>query len=389
MQSKTKLVIIHNLISPHPTPLFKELSRKYNLTVFYCAEREKNRIWEEQPKGLNYKILPSFSIRFWGKDLFTYFINLTIISELERLKPDVVVCAGWDIFAYQAAFIYCKLKGINFILWSGSTKYEKSWRRSISLPLVKTIVKGSDAYVAYGTRAKEYLVSLGANPQKIFISFNTTNLEKYQRLSGGFRKNKLKIRKQIGVINDRVVLFYGQLIERKGVGELLRAFKKVSFFVPHARLLVVGSGRQKEAYLKLAKSIGLGRITFLEDPGDEKVCKYYAIADILVAPSLEEVWGLVVNQAMASGLPVIVSKKCGSSADLVKDKWNGLIVNPKNRNELSSSIIRLLKSPGLRKTFAYRSRSLLKNFRPEVTVRGFNSAINASLKRTPLSRGSG
>src|SRR5688572_30104996 len=117
---KTKVVVIHNIVSPHVTKLFQELSKSVNLTVLYCSQGEENRNWKESVGGFRYKILPNFSIKIRGKDLFTYFINLTIISELKKAKPDVVILAGWDLFAYQVAFFYCKVRGIKVILWSGS-----------------------------------------------------------------------------------------------------------------------------------------------------------------------------------------------------------------------------------------------------------------------------
>ena len=166
MSKKVKVVLLHNILSPHVAPVFCELAKKVDLTVLYCAESELNRTWKEKPRGFRYKILKNFSVRIHGRDLFTYFINPTILSDLNKLKPDVIIISGWDIFSYQIAFFYAWFKGIKLILWSGSTKFENSWRRTVSKPLVSLIIKHTDSFIAYGTRAMEYLISLGANRKK-------------------------------------------------------------------------------------------------------------------------------------------------------------------------------------------------------------------------------
>lgn len=361
-----KIVLIHNIISPHTFPVFTELGKRVNLTVLYCAEKEENRIWKEKPKSFKYKILPNFSIKFKGSDLFTYFINLSIFKELNSLKPEIVIISGWDLFAYQAAFFYCKLRKIKIILWSGSTKYETSWRRTISKPLVKLIVNGSDAYIAYGTRAKEYLISLGANPNKIFISFNTTGIGKYSKLCVKYKRE-----------HKPTIVYYGQLIERKGADILIKAFFKLKGEFGNAKLLIIGSGQYKKSLEQLVGKLKLSDVKFIDNPGDDDVCKYYAVSDILVLPSREEVWGLIVNQAMACGLAVVVSDICGSSVDLVKDGVNGYVFKSENVNDLSNKLMKIIIDKRLLEKMKDNSRKFIEKFTPEKVVKGVIEAIES------------
>lgn len=364
---KIKVVILHNILSPHVAYVYKELAKKVDLAVLYCAEKEDNRKWKERPEGFKYKILPNLPLKFKGKDLFTYFINPTIISELSKMKPDVVIACGWDLFAYQIACAYCKLKGIKFILWAGSTDNERGLKRLLSKPLVKLIIKGSDAYIAYGTKAKEYLENLGAKKEKIFISYNTTDINKYKNLIDKYKKQISITKRQLGLEDKKIVMFYGQLIERKGPDFLIKAFKIAKQKNNNLSLLIVGSGNMRLELEALIKKLQLDDVKIAEDPGDEEVCKYYAAADLFVLPSREEVWGLVVNQAMAGALPVIVSDKVGSGLDLVTNDENGYIIPVGDEKILAESIIKILNDSRLQKKFSLQSRKKIKNFIPEKT----------------------
>lgn len=375
MKINQKVVIIHNIISPHVTPLFAELSKNFDLTVLYCSKSEDNRNWKEKPTGFRYKVLPSIQIKLKGKDLFTYIINFSIFSELNKIKPDTVVVSGWDILSYQLAFLYCKLKNIKFVVWSGSTKYERSWRRKVSTPLVKTMVRNADSCIVYGKRAKEYLRMLGVDKDKIFTSFNTTDLFNHVKRFKTERKNKLAIKESIGIKDGLTILYYGQLIERKGIRILLDAFNIIFHSNQRVNLLIVGNGNMKEKYMRYVKGKKIQNVFFREDPGDKKTAKYFAIADMFVLPSTEEVWGLVVNQALAVGIPCIVSSKCGSSADLIRDGINGYVVTP-NANSIAKALDSLIKSKETRNEFSKRSLELIKPFYPSETVKGFAKCLN-------------
>ncbi len=374
------VVIIHNIISPHTISLFRELAKKVDLTVFYCAEKEKNRRWKETPTGFNYKVLPNFSVKLQGKDLFTYFINPTVFKELSSLKPDVVMLAGWDLFAYQVAFIYCKLKKIKIILWSGSTKYEPSWRRTLASSLVRLIISASDAFVVYGQRAKEYLVELGANKNKIFVSYNTTDIDKYEELCRKYLTNKLMLKKSLELTGKRIILYYGQLIERKGADVLIKAFARVKDKIADLALLIIGSGVYKDELVDLSTNLNSSDVKFIDDPGDEQISRYYSVADIFVLPSREEVWGLVVNQAMVCGLPVIVSNVAGCSADLVKEGENGYVFRSGSVNDLTKKIFLILGNENKSREMGKVSHRIMDNFTPQKTVGGVLAAIKEVTK---------
>ncbi len=372
-RKKPNIVVIHNIVSPHVEPLFKELSKDNNLTVFYCAQKEDNRNWVKKPVGFKYKILPNFSLKIKGKDLFTYFINPTIVSELIKINPDVVIVSGWDLFAYQISFLYCLIKKVKLVIWSGSTNYEPSWRRSISLPFVKFMVRNANAYIAYGTRSRDYLVKLGAKKDEIFISYNTTNVIAYINDIDSQKRNIIKTR--LGLTNKKVILYYGQIIDRKGVDVLVKAFDIVHSKIKNSTLLLIGDGDSVNRIKFLINKLKIDNVVILPDVGDNKMVEYYKLADVFVLPSREEVWGLVVNQAMASSLPVIVSNSVGSGVDLVKNFKNGFIFDTDNVVDLAKKIYYVLTDEERRIKMCKCSSQFILNLQPNKTVVNFNNAI--------------
>ena len=220
---------------------------------------------------------------------------------------------------YQVAFIWGWIKKKRITLWSGSTINEKSWRRNLTKPMVKFFVKISTDFIAYGTRAKEYLIKLGANERKIKIFLNDVNKKYFQAQSKKITKQKKKLREKYGVVTEKNLLFVGQLIERKGVLDLLGAYKIFKKTHPKWGLIIVGYGQLEGKIKKIIKKEKLKDVCCLGFIEQYDLPEIYAVSNTLVLPSHEEVWGLVVNEALYSGLKVVVSNKCGCVPDLFTD----------------------------------------------------------------------
>lgn len=376
---KTKIAFIQNIIPPYMIPLFSQLAAlpQVDLQVYFMAASEKNRKWIPKLGGqFKYKVLPGFSFNFYTKDLFSYHINPSIIWELIRNDYDIISSYGYATFTSQIAFFYSKICRKPFTLWSESTINEPSFLRKVSLPLVKFMVRHSDALIACGTRAKEYLIHLGAPPEKIFIAYCTVDTDFFKWQSSELNVQRGKLRDELGIRNREVILYVGQLIERKGLKYLLKAYSQLKDEFDVA-LLIVGDGIERNELTDLCIKDSIQDVFFAGHKQLEELPKYYVISDIFVLPSTEETWGRVLNEAMACGLPVIATDKAGASADLVKEGVNGYVVEDKNIEHLYQAIKRILSHPELKQSMGSKSQQIIdSSFRIEHAIQGFISAID-------------
>jgi glycosyltransferase involved in cell wall biosynthesis len=382
-KKKKKVVLIQGLLAPYRLPIYQELSnnKDWNFEVWFMSRGGvKNRSWDTsifEKYNFIYRFLNGWTINVGKKDNYPFWLNPFIHFDLVKYKPDVVLMFGWDSLTSFLAHVSCRLLGIKFLIWSGSTINEVSWRRSLTIPFVKAHVRRADALIAYGTRAKEYLMSLGARKEKIAISYNTNDVDRYRKNALKYKKIKDKTIKDLGLTSKRIIIYYGQVIERKGADLLIKAFQKVKEKYPKSALLIIGSGPFKPDLEKYVSKKKIKDVKFIENPGDEKIGKYYAVSDLFVLPSREEVWGLVVNEAMASGLPVVVSDNAGCAVDIVKPGDNGYVFKSGSVNSLATCLEKVIKDEKKMRNMGKRSLEIMKSFHPKKTAKEITKKVNS------------
>ena len=330
-----KILFITNIISPYRIPLWNYLYRaeEFNFKVVALAEKEANREWrvaKEQIK-FNYQILPGFH-RFIRSRELPLHLNRGLWRVLRQYKPDTIITSGYDTPAYWQALLYCKFFKKKYILWNGTTLLSVGTTGGFIGRMKRVIVKGADRYITYGTKAAEYLVYLGAPERHIHVGVNTVDMD-------WFRGQVVELRQEEAFLKERAVypkfllLYVGQLIKRKGLFQVLKALAELND--PDIGLLVVGSGPQEEELRRFCRDQGLRNIYFEGFHQQGELPKYYALADVLIMPSFEEVWGLVTNEALAGGLYVLCSDRAGAAYDLIKEGCNGALFDPHNVEKLA------------------------------------------------------
>ncbi len=379
-----KVVIIQSLLSPYRYPLFDVLSYVYDLSVWFMGRRVKNRVWnisDIKYHLFKYRFLSGVTLNIGIEDNYPFWINLTTPIEIYKTKPQVVVIFGWDsLTSFLVVYFRFMYPSTKIIIFSESTKYELSWRRDITKPLVRSMLSRVDFCLAAGDRASSYLETLGVAGNKIAIAPTTNDVDKYVYLTDKYKKQREALRNAMGYNeNDVVVMFYGQLIKRKGVDLLVEAYSRLTQTCGYLKLLIIGDGKLLPDLIKKVSDLNLSDVTILPNPGDHAICKYYASADIFVLPSRNDTWGLVVNEAMCSGLPVIVSDKVGSGSELVKEGENGFVFKSDDVDDLVRVVNKLAEDEGLRRKFGKASSKIIQNFRPENTLKGYVEAIGRTI----------
>jgi len=379
-----RIVLLHNIITPHVNPTLARLARTpgIDLRVIFFSESEADRRWAvRRDLGFDYSIPPGWKFSLGGSDYATYHINPSVPRDLWRDPPDVVVSAGWDSFASESAYFVCRLRRIPYVIWSGSTVNEPSLQRTLTLPLVKTMVRGSAAGVAYGTRAKEYLVRLGARPERVFIAMNTVDVDTFRARSALSRDERAARRAALGLAGRRVIMFNGRLVPRKGADVLLQAYAALKPDLPDAGLSLAGYGPEEARLKALAASLNLSDVCFAGHVKLDEMPGYYAGADVFVLPSWGEPWGLVVNEAMACGLPVIATDQVGASIDLIREGVNGHVVPARDAAALARALRRVLADPERAAEMGRQSARLIAPVTFDAVAEGILSAIRCAVGR--------
>ncbi|MDZ7611971.1 MAG: glycosyltransferase family 4 protein [Candidatus Moranbacteria bacterium] len=211
--------------------------------------------------------------------------------------------------------------------------------------MVKYILKRTDNFIAYGTRAKNYLISLDAPKEKIKIIFHNVDIDKFSQESENFsRKEKNKLKEKLGIKTNKIILFSGQLIERKGIFELLNGFNNYTKLDSNVSLLVLGQGREKEKMEEIIRNKNIQNVFFTGFIQYNELYKFYSISDLFILPSREEVWGLAINEAMACGLPIITTHETGASVDLIEEGKNGYIIPSNNSKAITQAIQKVFQN---------------------------------------------
>lgn len=352
-----RIILITNILSPDRLPTYNILGGKKSIDfkVIFLAENEKNRKWkmygDKNRIKFQYDVLPGIHLYFSKMDWGLHF-NYGLFFKLIEYKPDVIVVTGYESPAYWAALVWSKIFRKKFVLWSGSTLTSGTMRNFFVNSVRKIFIKNADAYLSYGTLAKEFLIFHGAQPEKIIVGCNAVDVEWLKRENQRLVSEKERIKKQKGFPRLNI-LFSGQLIPRKGLPVLLDAFHKINN--TDIGLIVLGEGHEKEKYQKYCSENKIKNVFFEGYQPPEKLPEYYAIADVFVLPSQREVWGLVVNEAMVCRLPVICSEYAGIARDLMQDGVNGYIFNPHSIDSLFEKLQKILFNETLRRNMGEKA----------------------------------
>lgn len=375
---KLKVLLITNIIPPYRIALYKYIyqAENFDFKLIALAEKEANREWQiakDQIK-INYKVLPGIHKFIRSREIAIH-LNWGLGKAILRYGPDIVITSGYDMFAYWQAFLYCKLFKKKYILWNGTTLLSAGIINGFIGKVKQMIIGGADRYIAYGKKSAKYLTHMGASKGNIHVGINTVDMNWFRKKAKEFQEDK-NIRKKRSRYPKLLMLYVGQLINRKGIYQLCKALNELRD--PNVGLLIVGSGLQSRELKQFCKDQNLENVYFEGFQQQEALLRYYALADVLILPSFKEVWGLVVNEALASGIYVLCSNYAGAAYDLIKEGWNGILFDPHSIEEL---IILIQKAKEQVEDLRARRDAISKHacheFSIERSAQAFSNAVEA------------
>ncbi len=382
---KPRLVIITEIIAPYRVPVFNSLAEhgEVHLHVLFLAETDPMLRQWTIPKDeirFSYRVLPSFRVRLGN---FNLLVNRGLDAALRQARPDAILCGGYNYPSSWRAVFWARTRRIPFLLWTESNTADHRGRSAMVEYLKRKFLGLCRGFVVPGEASKLYLQQLGLPAELIFKAPDAVDNELFSQGARVARANSVSVRQRIGV-PERYFLNVGRLVRAKGVLDLLEAYANLDTEIRAAvGLVFVGDGGAKRELAERASLIRPGTVKFSGFVQKDQLAEFYALADALVFPTHSDPWGLVVNEAMACGLPVVASNVAGCVSDLVEDGWNGFVVPVGDVKAISSSMESLAKGDDLRNQMGERSLQRIQEYSPEACAAGLAKAALAVCGEKP------
>lgn len=330
-----KVIFATNIPSPYRVDFFNELGKYCELTVLYERKKstERDNKWvAEQANNFNEVYLnlePVGTDRSKGNALKDY---------IKEAKFDILILTNYVSPAIMRAIIYCKIHKIPYYIeYDGGFDKKETW---LKRQLKKYLLCSAKGHLTTADTHINYLKKLGVDENIIYkYPFSSIKASDIVEVSTSLKKRKMYYRKKLGIKEKHVILSVGQFIHRKGFDMLINA---ASNFGDEIGIFIIG-GKPTEEYLKMRNETKCNNLHFIGFMSKRELTDWYQAADLFAMTTREDVWGLVVNEAMAYGLPVISSDMCGAASEMVKNGYNGYIFENENTEQLTARLKKQLE----------------------------------------------
>ena len=309
-------------------------------------------------------------------------LDQKLVAALESYKPDVVAFAGYGLKPMRTAARWAKANGKGAVLMSATTEADHTrvwWREMWKRWWIR---RHCDAGFVGGTASRKYLAQLGMGNDRIWEGYDVVDNEYFARKADEARLKAQHFRDEAG-LPQRYFLYVGRLSAEKNLVRLLQAYRQYRAGESHPwGMVMVGEGANGGTLTALAKDLSLEDVVWAGFRQLYELPRYYALAGGFVLPSTSEPWGLVVNEAMACGLPVLVSGLCGSAADLVEEGKNGYTFDPYDVSEIAKRMSTLTSlGEAERAAMGQRSLQIVAGYTPETFAKKLTECILYSMTR--------
>jgi glycosyltransferase involved in cell wall biosynthesis len=367
------------IVSTHPiqynAPWFRLLSErnKVRSRVFYTWGESANgakydpdfdrKIEWDIPllEGYDYKFIDNTSADP-GTHHFRGIINPNLIKEIENWQPDAILIFGWNFHSHLKCIRYFHRK-IPILFRGDSTLLDEkpNVKRLIRRVFLKWVYKHIDYALYVGSNNRAYFLKHGVNDRQLVFTPHAIDNDRFAEPDIAYTEQAKAWRATLGLAEDQLVVLYAGKLEPKKNPFFLTELAK-SIDNERLKILIVGNGILEGKLKKAAK--GDPRIKFLDFQNQQQMPVVYRLCDVFILPSAGpgETWGLGVNEAMASGRPVIVSSKAGCAVDLVPENRNGLICNSADPAECKKFVLQCLEDKEFLSAMSHSSKQIISQY---------------------------
>jgi glycosyltransferase involved in cell wall biosynthesis len=336
-----RIALLTNVIPPYHKPLLDTLARRYaSLRILLSTRMEDNRQWRLEWEGLDVVVQKTTTVhgrwrhpKGFSEPLYVH-LPLDTIHQLRQFDPDVLI--SWEMGTRSilaAAYRWTRPRK-KLIVWAEMAESTERGRGAVRSMIRRLIHRAVDAFIVTGESGARYLRSLGIPDRKIFKIAYTTDVTRFSDVP----------LPRAGE-NSRRLLYVGQLIDRKGLLPFIRALGcwAQTHSTQKVELVLAGEGsiRTQLEQTPLPENV---KLVFLGNVDYQELPKIYSQAGIFVLPSLADSWGVVVNEALAAGLPVLGSVHAQAVSELIQEGVNGWTFRSDEQESMEAALDRCLSS---------------------------------------------
>lgn len=364
-KSKKFVCILWNRFGPYHRARFNAVKRLLPVIGIEFSRLDLTYRWGKISTSKNDPIITLFSDKD-SQALQAKEIKKKISAVFSNIKPYVLFIPGWSDKTALAAFKWCLNQDVPTVVMSPSQALDapRHWYKEW---IKRRIVRLYSAGLAGGMPQKRYLESLGIPTERILTGYNVVDNEHFEAGAREMRKASAKFRKRLQLPKKYFVSSV-RFVPKKNLEMLLKAYASYcrSGLKEIWDMVILGDGPLRSRLKTLVKQLGLnGKVLMPGFIQYKELPNYYGLAQALVLPSISEQWGLVVNEAMASGLPVIVSNRCGCVEDLVREGENGFVFDPFQEESITQAMIRITRAGKQLSKMGKHSQQIIKAWSPE------------------------
>jgi len=385
-----RLAILTSHVIQYQAPFFQRLAREpdVDLTVVYCSLAGATLMHDREMSTTmqwNLELLSGYryvTLRNLRKDLSGGFFRLTnpgVIPHLIRKRYDAAIFMfGWGSLTALLAAFTCWLTRTPFFFFGDSSfpPPATTTRARIRDRFLRFLFSRATGFMTSGALNADYYRHYGADPRTFFLLPWAVDNDRFEAESRFVSGERDALRAQYGIAPDQIAFLYSaKLLPRKDPMTLLRGFEQMRER-ERAVIVFMGEGVLREELETYTREHGLERgVRFIGFVNQREIPKHYAMCDVFVLPSLYEPRGAVLNEAMACGLPVVVTDRCGSIGDIVRPNDNAFVYPAGDAGALASDLDRLAADDEMRARMAQRSREIIGGWSYERGVEGVKAML--------------
>jgi glycosyltransferase involved in cell wall biosynthesis len=365
-----RLAIVASHVIQYQDPFFRLLAQdpEIDLTVLYCSRAGAETYRDEDMKttlAWDIDLLQGYRYRFLrnlarGSNAgYMRLINPGIVPAIVRGRYDAVIFMfGWGAITALLGMAACWITRTPFFLYGDSSfpPPERTLRAKLRAWFVRTVFARTTGFMVSGTLNADYYRHYGGDERTFFLLPWAVDNDRFAAASAD------GLRERYGIAPDEVViLFSAKLVPRKDPMTLLRAFEAMTHG-DRAALVFMGDGELRSELEAHAREHHVENVHFIGFINQREIPGHYAMSDVFVLPSLYEPRGAVINEAMACGLPVIVTDRCGSIGDIVQENENAFVYPAGDSVALRDALDRIVSDDDLRQRMGGRSRAIIADW---------------------------